>query len=202
MMSTNEIAALQQQLMETTARLRELQASMPGVAVKNYTFETTEGSVTLRDLFAGHEKLLVIHNMGQACRYCTLWGDGLNPFVPHLESTLSLVMLSKDPPHLQRQFANSRGWRFRMASHQGGEYQSQQVSVDGMDNMPGAVVYEIRDDQICRMASTFFGPGDLYCSQWHFLGLAGIGLDEWTPQYNYWQRPKKMEDGGENLLQG
>ncbi len=198
-MATDEIAELQQQIMEKTSRLRELQAGLPGEEVKNYTFDTTEGTVTLRDLFTGNRKMLLIHNMGQACRYCTLWGDGLNPFVTHLESALSVAMVSKDSPEVQRKFANSRNWRIRMASHGGGEYMTEQVAAEGMGNMPGAVVYELAGEKILRKASTWFGPGDLYCSQWHFLGLAGIGLDEWTPQYAYWQRPLAMEDGGANL---
>lgn len=198
-MAVSEMDALQQQIMEKTARLRELQAAQPGVEVGNYAFSTIDGRVSLRDLFAGRDKLLLIHNMGQACRYCTLWGDGLNPFLPHLESVLAVAMVSKDSPQQQREFANSRNWRFRMASHGGGDYMTEQVAVGDFSNMPGAVVYELAGDTILRKAGTCFGPGDLYCSQWHFLGLAGIDLADWTPQYAYWQRPEVMEDGGENL---
>ena len=78
-------------------------------------FETLDGERSLLDLFAGRDKLLAIHNMGQGCRYCTLWADGINPFLPHLEAAMSVVLLSKDPPETQRRFANSRGWRFRTA---------------------------------------------------------------------------------------
>lgn len=200
-MAEDKILELEQQIMDLTAELRQLQKERPGKRVKNYKFDTLDGKISLRELFAGKDKLLAIHNMGQACRYCTLWGDGLNPFIGHLESALSVVMLSKDSPEVQRTFANSRDWRIRMASHGGGEYMEKQVAAEGMGNMPGAVVYELHDGVIYRKASTWFGPSDLYCSQWHFLGLAGIDLDEWTPQYAYWQRPKAMEDGGENLLE-
>jgi hypothetical protein len=51
------------------------------------------------------------------------------------------------------------------------------------------------------MNSAVFGPGDLYCSIWHIVALAGIGEDARTPQYNYWKRPKKLEDGGLNILE-
>jgi predicted dithiol-disulfide oxidoreductase (DUF899 family) len=64
--------------------------------------------------------------MGQGCRYCTLWADGFNGFVQHIESTISMVLVSKDPPILQRKFANSRGWKFRLASHGGDEYIQEQ----------------------------------------------------------------------------
>ena len=57
------------------------------------------------------------------------------------------------------------------------------------------------EDRIVRKGATIFGPGDLYCPIWPILGLAGIGTDDWTPQYSYWQRPaaKAMDDGGRNL---
>ncbi len=65
--------------------------------------------------------------------------------------------------------------------------------------MPGAVVYERDGDNITRKNSCVFGPGDIYCSMWSLLGLAGLGEDDWTPQYAYWKRPEKMDDGGQNL---
>jgi len=95
---------------------------MPTTEVRNYTLTTIEGEVSLLDMFGVRDKLLLIHNMGQGCRYCTLWADGFNGFLPHLESIMSVVLVSKDPPEVQRNFANSRGWRFRLASHGGGEY--------------------------------------------------------------------------------
>ncbi len=196
---TQSILELEMKIMELTAELRQLQRDLPGEEVKDYKFDTVDGSRSLSELFAGKNKLLLIHNMGQACRYCTLWGDGINPYVAHLETAMSVVMVSKDSPEVQRNFANSRQWRMRMASHGGGEYMQDQVAANGMGNMPGAVVYEQLDGKIYRKASTYFGPSDLYCSQWHFLGLAGIDIGDWTPQYSYWQRPQEMEDGGENL---
>ena len=138
--------------------------------------------------------------MGQACRYCTLWADGLNGFLPHLESTMAVVLVSKDSPETQRTFANSRGWRFRLASHGGGDYAREQTVAEGSTNMPGAVVYERQRDDIVRKNAVVFGPGDLYCSMWNLLALAGLSEDTWTPQFNYWRRPEVLEDGGENLL--
>ena len=150
-------------------------------------------------MFGDKATLLLIHNMGQGCRYCTLWADGFNGFLKHLESVMSVVLVSKDPPELQRQFANSRDWRFRLASHGGGEYIREQTLMEGTENMPGAVVYERDGDKITRKNTCVFGPGDIYCSMWSLLGLAGLSEEDWTPQYAYWKRPEKMDDGGENL---
>jgi predicted dithiol-disulfide oxidoreductase (DUF899 family) len=171
-----------------------------GSEVRNYTFDTLTGSTTLLELFGKQDRLLLIHNMGQGCRYCTLWADGLNGFVPHLESAMSLVLVSRDEPEQQRRFANSRGWRYNLASHGGGDYIREQTVMEGEDNMPGAVFYERQGDVIFRKNSCVFGPGDLYCPIWQFLGMAGLSEKTWTPQYKYWQRPQKMDDGGQNVL--
>ena len=86
-----------------------------------------------------------------------------------------------------------------MASHGGGPYMDEQCAMGEYPNMPGAVIYERQDGKITRRGSTAFGPGDLYSPVWHFLSLAGVGADDWTPQFNYWTRPKNLEDGGENV---
>ena len=194
----SRIEELERRIAEAAAELNALRKETAPSAVPNYTFRTESGETTLRDLFAGRGKLLVIHNMGQGCRYCTLWADGFNGLLAHLESALSVVLVSKDAPEVQRTFANARGWRFRLASHGGGDYIREQGVYGEADNYPGAVVYELVGDEIRRKNACSFGPGDIFCALWGLLGLAGI--DEFTPQYSYWQRPRTLDDGGENLL--
>ena len=133
----------------------------------------------------------------------TTWSattDGFNGLLPHLESALAVVLVSKDPPDVQRKFANSRGWRFRLASHGGGDYIREQGVLEGSDNFPGAVLYQRNGDAILRRNACLFGPGDLYCAMWGLLGLAGLDAADWTPQFNYWQRPAQLDDGGKNVL--
>lgn len=194
-----EADALEAEIMEKAQKLARLRKAEPAVEIADYAFETSEGATSLSALFAGRDLLLAIHNMGQACRYCTLWADGLNGVVPHLEDAMAVVLLSKDPPETQRRLAQDRGWRFRMASHGGGAYMKEQCDMQGYGNCPGAVAYERKGGKILRLNRTGFGPGDLYSPIWHLLALAGIGQDEWTPQFHYWRRPKAMEDGGANL---
>ena len=200
-MASSEIADLERQIFDLTAQLNELRRTGAREEVRNYTFATFAGETSLLDLFGDNDTLLAIHNMGQGCRYCTLWADGFNGFLPHLESAMAVILVSKDPPEVQRRFANERGWRFRLASHGGGDYISEQTVVADSDNMPGAVVYERDGDKIYRKNACVFGPGDLYCSMWSLLGLAGLGAADWTPQFTYWRRPDQLDDGGENLLE-
>ena len=195
------IAELEAEIAELTARLNKARRAAAGHEVRDYPFRTLAGEARLSELFAGHDRLLAIHNMGQGCRYCTLWADGINGFLPHLESAMAVVLLSKDDPETQRQFANARGWRFRLASHGGGAYIREQTVMAGHDNVPGAVVYEQTDGALVRKNAVVFGPGDLFCSAWNLLALAGHGVDDWTPQFSYWRRPDTLDDGGDNLLE-
>jgi predicted dithiol-disulfide oxidoreductase (DUF899 family) len=200
-MTMTEIQQLEKEIFEKTTKLHELRKAVAPTPVKNYEFTTLEGKTSLLDLFAGKTRLFAIHNMGDSCRYCTIWADGITAFLPHLENEFAVVLLSKDPPERQRAFANSRGWRFRMASHGGGEYIQEQSVCEGQNNYPGMVCYTRKDDQIFKLNSAVFGPGDQFCSIWHILSLGGIGEDAWTPQYSYWRRPQKLADGGLNILE-
>lgn len=192
-----EAEQLEFEIYQKALRLADLRKAEASVSVEDYAFATLEGQTTLSALFAERDRLLVIHNMGGGCRYCTLWADGVNGVLPHLESAMSVVLVSKDAPETQRRLAQDRGWRFRMASHGGGRYMTEQ-SV-GETNFPGAVVYENADGAILRRGRARFGPGDLYSPLWHFLALAGIAQDAFTPQFHYWSRPRAMDDGGANL---
>ena len=199
-MSKDRIVELERKIGALTAELTNLRKASPGTPVPDYTFRTQFGEATLRDLFGDRDRLLVIHNMGQGCRYCTLWADGFNGLLPHLESVLAVVLVSKDPPEVQRKFANSRGWRFRLASHGGGDYIREQGVMEGGDNVPGAVLYERNGDAVLRRNACVFGPGDLYCAMWGLLGLTGLDAADWTPQYHYWKRPAQLDDGGKDVL--
>ena len=198
-MSVDQIKKVEAEIYELNKKLAQMRSENWGGEVANYEFKDIQGNVNLKSLFGTEKQLMVIHNMGQACRYCTLWADGLNGFLPHLESMMSVVLVSKDDPELQRRYANSRGWRFRMASHGGKGYIQEQGVRAGEGNSPGVSVYEMKDDKIFLRNRAGFGPYDEFCSFWSFIGLAGRGTDNWSAQFNYWKRPEVLDDGGVGL---
>lgn len=195
----DEIAQLESELLDLKRRLNAARSNAEPQRIQNYPLRDLSGELSLLDLFGEHEVLFVIHNMGQGCRYCTLWADGLNGFLPHLEDRFAVALLSKDEPAVQRRFANERGWRFRMASHGGGDYIREQSVVAGEENYPGLVCYRRDGERIFRLNATAFGPGDEFSSIWSMLSLAGEDEQSWTPQYSYWRRPASLDDGGANL---
>lgn len=196
-----ELEKAERELFELKQKVATLRRDSEPIAVKNYSFQTPEGEVSLLELFGSKDTLFLIHNMGQGCRYCTLWADGLNGFVAHIESEFALALVSQDDPETQRRFSNSRGWRFKMASHGGGDYMKEQISFGDQKNMPGIACYMRKGSSIFKKNSAVFGPGDEFCSLWSVLGLAGVSTEQWTPQFNYWKRPETLQDGGKNLVE-
>jgi predicted dithiol-disulfide oxidoreductase (DUF899 family) len=181
-----EIDRLEETLQREQERLAELRRRVPPKQVEDYTLRGWEGPVRLSELFQGKPDLIVIHNMGKGCVYCTLWADMFNGVVPHLENRAGLVVVSPDPPAVQREFARGRGWRFRMASGEGSSFiqdmgfrgeKSWQPGVSTFHREPGG---EIR-----RIAKAYFGPGDPFCGVWHLLALLKDGAADWKPKYAY-----------------
>ena len=85
--------------------------------VKDSSLTDSDGrKVALSDLFGKKEDLILIHNMGRSCPYCTMWADGFNGVLEHLEDRAAFVVVSPDAPPVQKQFAKSRDWRFKMVS--------------------------------------------------------------------------------------
>lgn len=178
--------ALGQEIHEKAKERAELLRSLPAEPVEPFTFETLDGSVSLEALFGEQPDLIVIHNMGKQCPYCTMWADGLNGLLRHLERRAAVVLCNADTPDVQRDFAASRGWGFRMihdpdrrfatAMGYAGEHEGKTMLLPGYSTF-----HRDTDGTITRIAHDAFGPGDLYCGAWHMFGLLASGADGWQP---------------------
>lgn len=173
------------------AEMREIQSTIEPEKVADYEFSTPAGPVALSTLFGMHDSLIMIHNMGARCRYCTLWADGFNGIASHLQNRAAFVVSSPDSPDAQQKFAQTRGWRFRMVSHQDTSfaddmgYRDDSVENAGKPWQPGVSVFKKASDQIVRVSDTYLGPGDAFCVAWHLFDLLPEGSAGWEPQYRY-----------------
>jgi predicted dithiol-disulfide oxidoreductase (DUF899 family) len=183
--SQQQINDFRRQITELRSKMRALQATADSENVTDYAFQDASGPVQLSELFGEHEHLFVIHNMGRACVYCTLWADGLNGVLPHLENRAAVVLTSPDAPDVQQAFAAERGWNFRMLSHAGSSFAEDMgfVSEHGLE--PGVSVFQRDGEKILRVSDTAFGPGDDFCAVWHLMDLIPAGADGWQPRYSY-----------------
>jgi predicted dithiol-disulfide oxidoreductase (DUF899 family) len=183
-----EITSLEESIVESRKKLADLRHRLPRENVNDYTFLGPDGGATkLSQLFGPRDELLLIHNMGKGCSYCTLWADGFNGFLRHLENRAAFVVISPDDPETQRVFAASRGWNFKMLSSKGTTFFKDMGFEKATGKpMPGVSTFQ-RDSEglIYRVSKADFGPGDDYCAVWHLFELLPRGVNDWGPKFSY-----------------
>lgn len=186
-----EIDELEYRIQQSQTRLAELRAARPAEAVRDYVFRGSDGAeTTLSALFEGRDRLVLIHNMGRSCPFCTMWADGFNGLLPHLRDGAAFAVSSPDEPEEQRAFAASRGWAFPMVSASREFITDMGFAPDGDELMPGVSTF-VRDGdgRILRVGRAEFGPGDAFCAVWHFWALFPGGAGDWEPRLSYASSP-------------
>ncbi|MBL8878611.1 MAG: DUF899 family protein [Phycisphaerales bacterium] len=185
---TPEIARLEQEVVVAKKKLTDAIRAAQAQPVKQYTLRHAGSSagVTLTELFGGSNELLVVHNMGRACPYCTLWADGFSSMYKHLANRCAFVLTTPDEPAVAAAFAGARGWTFPVISHAGTTFAADM----GFHSKPGSFEPGIsafyRDgNEIVRTGSRRFGPGDDFCALWPMLDLLRNGVGAWEPKYHY-----------------
>lgn len=184
----NRIDELEYQLQEIKQKLAELRRQRPREEIRDYRLLDSEGrEATLSSLFGDQSSLILVHNMGRNCSYCTMWADGFNGLLPHLESRAAFVLTSPDKPEAQKEFVQWRGWNFPVYSTAGTSFTADMGFDDEKEGlMPGVSVFaKETDGKIYRVSRAEFGPGDNFCAVWHFFDLLPEGINGWEPQLSY-----------------
>lgn len=180
------IAEYRGQIAELRRKMKAAQAETEPQVVEDYVFSTLDGPRKLSELFGDKDDLILIHNMGRKCSYCTLWADGFNGVYPHLADRAAFVVSSPDSPQVQQEFAKSRGWRFPMVSHEGTSFAADMgYRTQNGGWMPGVSVFRRDKGRILRVADSGFSPFDDFCALWHLFGLLPNGPAHWTPKFDY-----------------
>jgi len=124
--------------------------------------------------------------MGRTCPNCTMWADGFNGVLSHLENRAAFVVTSPDDPATQAAFAASRGWRFRMVSHCGTDFAEKMGYRSERGGwLPGISVFRKEGNRILRVSDQQLGPGDDFCSVWHFFDMMPEGWAGWRAKFSY-----------------
>jgi predicted dithiol-disulfide oxidoreductase (DUF899 family) len=181
-MPSPRVEDLREQIYHLKQRLAEALAAEPLEPVEDWTLETPSGQAALSQLFGERQDMLLIHNMGRSCKYCSMWADGLNGYLPMLEERAAVVLLSPDPPETLAGTAAERGWRFRLASDPGGDALRAFGFLGEDGPMPGATSLRLADGKVFRKASTMFGPGDDFNPVWPLFDLLEGGASGWEPK--------------------
>ncbi|WP_219914464.1 DUF899 family protein [Thalassobacillus sp. CUG 92003] len=178
-----EIVQLENELHEKKQRLAELRQNVPEVKVENYPFLTAQGErVTLQELFHDKKELIVIHNMGKSCSYCTMWADGFNGVYHHIKTKAAFVVATPDTPPVQADFAAVRRWTFPIISTTGSRFTEDMGFAEHGRNRPGVSTFRLdQNGDVYRIAQARFGPGDNFCSVWHLFDLLPSGSTDFRP---------------------
>jgi predicted dithiol-disulfide oxidoreductase (DUF899 family) len=183
---SRRLAAYRRQITALRARMRRVQQDMEPEPVEDYALASVAGPVRLSQLFGAHRDLIVVHNMGAGCAFCTLWADGYNGVYPHLVTRAAFVVVSPDPPVAQRRFARSRGWRFPMVSHRGTTFAADMGYRSRAGGwLPGLSAFRRTRDGVVRVSTAGESPGDDFCAVWHLFDLLPDGAAGWQPKLRY-----------------
>lgn len=183
-----DVDRLEKQIQKDKRRLVLLRQQLRPWPVADYEFTTGGGKkIKLSRLFGKSDELILIHNMGTRCPYCTMWADGFNGLYPHLADRCAFAVVSPDPPMVMREFARGRHWRFPIYSHAGTSF-GKDLDFEGDQGAPWPGVstfFKNPDGRIYRVAYTYFGPGDDFCAVWPLFDLLARGASKWAPKFSY-----------------
>lgn len=183
-----EVIEIGTKIRELREQLTKARRAAEPEPVADYTFTSPDGEpVTLASLFGSGPDLLVVHNMGKSCPYCTLWADGFVGFAGHLADRAPFVLSSPDQPAVLKEFSQSRGWNYPVVSHAGTTFAKDMgFEPEPGKFMPGVSAFrKNHDGTIVRTGADQFGPGDDYCSVWGLFDLFKDGAEGWEPKYSY-----------------
>jgi len=166
---------------------KERRESEP-IVIENFVLQQTAGPIKLSECFEGKSDLIVIHNMGIHCSYCTMWADGINGVQAHLRDRAGLILVSGDSAGLVGKTAGDRDWKFPVAANaDSGFFVAMGMDPDDTgEPWPGMSTFHLnKGDEIEHIATESFGPFDLFSPVWHFVGRLKNGVDGWEPKLNY-----------------
>lgn len=173
---------------------------------KHYEFDSTNGKVTLADLFAGRSQLVIYHFMlgpgwEAGCPSCSYLADHFDGAIIHLANRdTTLVVVSRAPLSEIETFKKRMGWKFQWVSSYGSDFNFDYgVSFTQEDKAAGKIDYN-------------YGMTDLFCEElpglsvfskdaagevFHTYSSYARGLDILVGTYNFLDLvPKGRDEDG------
>ena len=181
-----KVRKLESTMMKNKIKLAKLRAKIPLTPVDSYSFVGRDGKpVALKKLFGRYDQLILIHNMGQMCTYCSLWADGFNGLLGQIARRAAFVVETPDPVATQRKLAKKRGWKFDMVSSQGTSFRKEM----GYENnkgypYPGISTFVKKGEKVYRAGHGSFGRGDNFCVLWDMFDLLPGRVKDFKPVSN------------------
>ena len=215
----DQLLAAEIELKSNIERVAKMRREMPAgpLVAEDYVFSegprdlTEDGPtqpVKLSELFtAGRDELIVINYMygpndTAPCPLCTMWADGYDAVVPHVEQRAGFVLVAATELSNLRQLARSRGWRnLRLLSSHGTTFnRDYRIESEDGAQRPGVMAFQRAADGTIRLVHAAEmmldekytpppgeGPRgiDLYSPVWNLFDLLPGGRGNWYPSLSY-----------------
>jgi predicted dithiol-disulfide oxidoreductase (DUF899 family) len=208
-----QLRRAEMELMRQREHVAALRRQLPsGTPVEDYQF--LEGPRNLRDgdepvttvrlteLFSAPDRALVVQHVmygkrqTSPCPMCTMWVDGLDAVVPHIEQQADYVVASAADPATLRAHARARGWHHvRLLSCGDSTFQYDFCAEDEEGNQNSTFsVFTLDADGGPRhfysshpqMADDVYERGiDLMSPVWNLLDLTPRGRGDWYADLDY-----------------
>jgi predicted dithiol-disulfide oxidoreductase (DUF899 family) len=183
--------------------------ALPWVKVeKSYLFTSTQGDMTLADLFKQHRQLLIKHFMTEPeqewqCEGCSLATDHINGLLPHFEHhDLSYVAVSRAPIEEIEVVRNRMGWKFCWVSSYKSDFNYDfHVSFRPEEVKAGKTIYNFREKKIGPETYTLSGHSVFYKNAkgeiFHTYGAFARGDEQFMGIFKFLDvLPKGREEYG------
>jgi predicted dithiol-disulfide oxidoreductase (DUF899 family) len=205
-------------------RLAEMRRALPWVEItKDYAFQSTDGMVSLDELFDGRSQLVVYHFMfgpewAEGCPGCSLLSDQVDGARQHFEhNDVSFVAVARAPIDKLQAYRKRMGWKFRWVSSAGSDfnfdfhvsfpkgqrehgifYNFERQPDPEIDELPGVSVFHADDGKIFHTYSTYGRGGEMFLPVYDWLDVVPKGRNE-TKNGNlgdWMRRHDRYEDDG------
>ena len=173
-MTNDKIQSVSKQIAEGKKELTELKTALEPKKIDDYKFINQENNTTnLSEMFGKHKYLVVIHNMGEACSFCTMWANGFEGIYKHFDDKAGFVMVNHDSIEKQNKFAKKQGWTYPIYNASENSFNKDLGFIANNCGLwPGVSTFRKNsDNSIDLLAQEEFGPGDEFCSVWHIYDL-------------------------------
>lgn len=206
--ASSEFLAKEKEFTKLRDDISRQRRELPWVRVeKDYSFEGSDGRVTLSELFGDKSQLIVYHFMfgpgwTDGCTGCSFVSDHFDGMLQHLKAKdVAFVAVSRAPLNEFQAFKKRMGWNFPWLSSAGSDFNYdfgvsfRQEDLDRgpvmynfkvqpirNDEQPGLTVfYKDQDGAIYRTYSTYERGLDLLIGTYNFLDLLPKGREEEGP---------------------
>ncbi len=105
--------------------------------------------VPLSEVFGAQTRLIVLHNMGETCPTCLIYGSEFNGALKHLEARAAFCAVGPDDPATQKAYVKRNGWQFNLYSGKESAFIKDLGFEDDAGNaLPGVSILQKKDETI------------------------------------------------------